>query len=521
MFPELLEGTGEGVVDALADAETGGVEVGGGAGQGGAEGQENGRVQRVADVVLGGGADGGHGELRFHARDGKTLADAVDKIPVAQEEETADAVAVGEESFFLGRADADDHRAVAVLRKGGVARAVADLHLLRQVAAVPAGHGGGGKNFLGLLVETLLLVARQLFAQGGGIRAEGQLVPRVIADPDFGDILRRELAPFKLIRVAEFLGTLADKLRQGSVQRAVRLEVVPQLKEIRRRLGDGHEEGAQILRERAEQHLHARGEPRGHTPLREPVGEVFQLVDVDTEGRAVIRFVGGVVVVHGVLLPRDGDFIRVEVGGGVVLPGVDAVLVRNFQEVRVGFLRLVSPESQQFFGIDVAGNALVEEAVDGGLAPDEVAAAQLVLGGADLLAHVREVRQEGRGVAQLHGHDTVAYHDVACALGVVAGVADAAAVHEREPAAGDALLGVDHARGFVPRGIVRMVRAELRGDLLHPSGVQHGGAAHVETGGFHQLRAHEPIRAFAAAEEPAAGENREIAPARAAVDFLF
>lgn len=244
MLPELLEGAGEGVVDALADAETGGVEVGGGAGQGGAEGQENGRVQRVADVVLGGGSDGRHGELRLHARDGETLADAVDEIPVAQEEQAADAAAVGEERLLPRGADADFHRAVAVLRKGGVARAVAHVHFLRQVAAVPASHGGGRKDFFRLLLETLLLVARQLLAQGGGIRAEGQLVPRVVADPDFGDILGRQFAPLKLICVAEFLGALADELCQGAVQRAVGLAVVPQLKEIRRGLGDGHEEGA-------------------------------------------------------------------------------------------------------------------------------------------------------------------------------------------------------------------------------------------------------------------------------------
>ena len=128
--------------------------------------------------------------------------------------------------------------------------------------------------------------------------------------------------------------------------------------------------------------------------------------------------------------------------------------------------------------------------------------------------------QEGGGVFELLRQNAVAYHDVPCSGGVAAGVGDAAAIDDGEPAAGDAFPGVDHPGGFVPGGIIGMVRAELRGNLLHPDGVEDGRAAHPEPTGLHQLRAHNPFRAFFAFEESAARENGKIPPAGTAV-YLF
>ena len=219
------------------------------------------------------------------------------------------------------------------------------------------------------------MVIGEFFAEGCGIGTQGELIPLIIADPYFGNMLRLESGGVELGGVAEFVAALHHEFGQSLFQRAVWFAVIPFLEKVICRLGNRHEEGPQILGKRAQQRFCAVCQVGGDVPTGQPVRKLCQLVDMNAEGHAVICRTGSVVIIDGVLLPLDLDFIRVQVGRGIVLPGVHAVSVGNKEQLRIVGFRFFPPVAEGFFAVDLCGDALVEEAVHALRAPDEVMAA--------------------------------------------------------------------------------------------------------------------------------------------------
>ena len=155
------------------------------------------------------------------------------------------------------------------------------------------------------------------------------------------------------------------------------------------------------------------------------------------------------------------------------------------------------------------------------LAPDQIAAAQLRLDAAHLLAHLLQMAEKRGRVLELASQNPVANHNISRPRRIASRVTDAAAVHNRQPAAGHALLSENLPALPIPSRIVRVAGTKLRRHLLNPRRIQQRNAAHPEPRRLHQLRPHHPIRALLAAKQPRARENRKIAPARPAVNLVL
>ena len=117
--------------------------------------------------------------------------------------------------------------------------------------------------------------------------------------------------------------------------------------------------------------------------------------------------------------------------------------------------------------------------------------------------------------------DSIPYQDFPRGGRVEAREADAASVHDGDAAAGDTLFSMDLPGYPIPGGVVDVVGAQLRGNLLHPGGVEDSATSHPQARGLYQFAAHDPLRALGAAEKPGAGEDGEVAFSRAAVHLVL
>ena len=279
---------------------------------------------------------------------------------MAQLNQTAYAGAVGKFGFVRRGEDPHLH-ALRHGEQGRISEPGAKVNGFRQRAAVPARHGGGGEAARGLLAELLGGVVRQLGPNGGQVRAEGKLAVFVVVHRYFGNQLRQKSTGIELTFVAEFSGTLYGKFHESARERAVRFAVVPGGGEVLGRIANGHQEGAQILRQGSQQHLRPHGEVGVDTPFRQVIREIRQLFNVHTQGNAVVRLSGVMAIVDGVLLPRVRKGVRVKVLRCFVLAGVDAFRARNKQNARVLFFCRCSPLTQGLLGGDGGGQDGIKE----------------------------------------------------------------------------------------------------------------------------------------------------------------
>ena len=213
---------------------------------------------------------------------------------------------------------------------------------------------------------------------------------------------------------------------------------MPQFRKVSGLLADRLEKDAQILGKGTQQAFRPLGQMTGNPPLRQPFGNIRQLVDVDAQGHAVIFRAGIILVIHGIFRSFTGDFIRKTIQQVFPPEFVHGFLRRNMQSFRVFLLHTGGPPQKSPGRTAVRGNKPVKEFKNSFLTPDLVRTAQLQLYLSNLFPERFQIPDTGGVRAETTAQQTFTYHYFPRMGGIDTAIVHTPVINNAQTAAHDA-----------------------------------------------------------------------------------
>ena len=272
-------------------------------------------------------------------------------------------------------------------RKGGAA---CRHHLFRQALAIPSAHATTLHIRRRRGLEARLHPIGEPQFQLRHIHAHRQLIPLVIAHPDFRHQMLGKFPGVKLARrddrARPFRNILHNRPRDGRLLRRTH----PQLREAPRDLADGLAGFPVIFGQAAQQQLHPLLQISIDPPPRQPRGQHRQLIHMHAERHTIVALAGGAMVIDRILLALVTQGVGKKLQPFQLLP--DHIRHPKHQRILVRLAPLVERRRRT----DLLRDAAAEKPHHRILAPQHPRPAELVLQALDLLPHRLHVIQETR-----------------------------------------------------------------------------------------------------------------------------